>query len=196
MKANIPILMNLYRGGAAIILGIVLLFSPDRSSHFLLNIMGFFWLTIGLTILRRGDQDARYPGKNTARITGLVAILTGILVITRRFTNRWVGEEVFFFLLGTVILATGLLHMFSEQRIGGFKQERQTRIHFLLGLFEVLLGGLLILSPERDQPYVYWAATAWAIVYGVAALGKGVRDYSSSRQQNEASDKEIVAKEN
>ena len=191
MKARLPIFMNLYRGGAAIVLGIVLLFNPDRSGHFLLNLMGFFWLTIGLTVLRRGEQDARYPGRYTARITGLVAILTGILVVTRRFTQRWLGEELFFFILGTVILITGLLHMFSEQRIGSFKRERTTRIHFLLGLFEVLLGGLLILSPDREQPFVYWAATAWAIVYGIAALGIALRHFAKNRQQEKESDAEI-----
>ena len=72
MKAHIPILMNIYRGGAAIIMGILLFVVPDKSSGFLFNLMGFFWLSVGLTILRRSQDDERYPGRHTALIAGLV----------------------------------------------------------------------------------------------------------------------------
>ena len=188
MKTWIPVLMNIYRGGAAVILGIILLFSPDTSQELLLNLMGFFWLTIGITIIRRGQDEERYPGKHTALITGLVSIVTGLIVVTRRFTRQWVGEDLFFFVLGTVILTTGLLHMFSEQRIGGFRTYRQTRIHFLLGLFEFILGGLLILSPNTDRTFVYWAATAWTIVYGAFALVTAVRTYRDSRRDQTVSE--------
>ena len=182
MKDRIPILMNVYRGGAAIVLGILLFVIPDKSRGFLFNLMGFFWLSIGFTILRRGQDDERYPGKWVAWIAGLVAVVTGLLVVTRRFTRQWVGEDFFFFLLGTVILATGLLHMFSQQRIGGFRRDRETRIHFFLGVFEVLLGGLLIFSPNVDQPIVYWAATAWAMIYGVFAFVPAVRSYQDRKK--------------
>ena len=149
--------------------------------------MGLFWLTIGLTILRRSQDDERYPGKWVAWIAGLVAVVTGLLVVTRHFTRQWVGEDFCFFLLGTVILATGLLHMFSQQRIGGFWQDRDTRIHFYLGVFEVLLGGLLLFSPNVDQPIVYWAATAWALVYGLYAFITAVRSYREGKQETSRS---------
>ena len=100
MKTWIPILMDVYRGGAAVILGIILLFSPDTSEGLLLNLMGFFWLTIGITIIRRGQDEGRYPGKHTALITGLVSIVTGLIVVTRRLTRHWVGEDLFFLVLG------------------------------------------------------------------------------------------------
>jgi uncharacterized membrane protein HdeD (DUF308 family) len=184
MKAWIPIAMNLYRGGAAVVLGILLLFMPDKSKDFLFNLMGFFWLSIGFAVLRRSQEDARYPGKHTALIAGLVASVTGLLVVTRRFTESWIGEDVVFFVLGTVILATGLLHIFGEIRIGGITANRQTTVHFLLGVLEVLLGGLLLLSPQKDRPFVYWAATAWALIYGAMALTTAVRTFSKNRRAN------------
>ncbi len=183
MKARIPILLNIYRGGAAILLGILLLFIPDQSRDNLFNLMGIFWLSIGFAFLRRSQDHERYPGKNTALIAGLVAIVTGLLVVTRRFTGQWVAEDVFLFVLGTVILATGLAHMFSEYRIGGITTNRQTGIHFLLSLFEVLLGGLLILSPQMNQPIAYWAATVWALIYGTMSLGAAVHEFVQGRQE-------------
>jgi uncharacterized membrane protein HdeD (DUF308 family) len=183
MKSRIPILLNIYRGGAAIILGILLLFMPDQSRDNLFNLMGIFWLSIGFAFLRRSQDDERYPGKHTALIAGLVVFVTGLLVVTRRFTLQWVAEDVIFFVLGTVILTTGLVHMYSEHRIGGITTNRQTGIHFLLGLFEVLLGGLLILSPRMNRPIVYWAAAAWALIYGVMSLGMAVHQIVRSKQE-------------
>ena len=183
MKALIPILLNLYRGGAAIVFGVLLLFAPDKGRGSLLNLMGIFWLSIGFAILRRSKEDERYPGKHTALIAGLVAIRAGLLVVTRSFTRQWLGEEAIFFVLGTVILATGLVHIFGEYRLGRQTMDRLTGIHFLLALFEVLLGGLLILSPKINHPIVYWTATGWALVYGVMSLGTAIRGFLRNRQE-------------
>lgn len=195
MKERIPIFIDLYKGIAAIVLGILLFFIPDKSSGFLLNMMGFFWLAIGLTSLRRGQEDERYAGKHTARIAGIVAVLTGLLVVTRGLTSRWVSQETIFFVLGTVILATGILHILNEIKIGGFKTNRLTRVHFWLGLFELLLGTLLIFSPQLDTPILYRVATAWAIVYGILFLGTAVKQYLQQRQEKTGSEEEIPANE-
>jgi uncharacterized membrane protein HdeD (DUF308 family) len=195
MKARIPIYIDLYKGIAAIVLGILLFFIPEKSSGFLLNMMGFFWLTIGITILRRGQDDERYPGKYTALIAGVVAVITGLIVVTRRFTSQWVAEETIFLVLGTVILATGLLSLWSEFKIGGLKTARLTRIHVLLGLFEVLLGVLLILSRQMETPILYWVATAWAIVYGVLFLGTAVKQYLQQKQEKSGTEEENPAYE-
>ena len=183
MRAWLPIVMNLYRGGAAVVLGVLLLFIPDVSKDMLFNIMGFFWLSIGFAVLRRSREDERYPGQRTALIAGVVALLAGLLVITRRFSRQWVGEDLVVCRFGSVILVTGLLHVFGEVRIGGIATERVTTVHFLLGILEVLLGGLLILSPQMDRPYVYWAATAWALIYGVMSLSWVVRAFRKRRQE-------------
>jgi uncharacterized membrane protein HdeD (DUF308 family) len=188
MKAWIPIAMNLYRGGAAVVLGILLLFMPDKSSGFLFNLMGFFWLSIGFAVLRRSEEDARYPGRHTALIAGVVALVAGLLVLTRSFTRQWIGEDFVVFVFGSVILVTGLLHLFGEVRIGGITTNRVTTVHFLLGILEVLLGGLLILSPQMDQPFVYWAATAWALIYGVMSLSWVVREVIKRRQDKKSSE--------
>ena len=114
-------------------------------------------------------------------------VVAGIVAVSRRFANLWASDEIFFFVLGTVILATGLLHMFGEQRIGGFRRDRLTRIQFLLGVFEVLIGALLLLSPNMDQPFVYWAATAWALIYGIFAFLLAVRSYRANKQEKNGS---------
>jgi uncharacterized membrane protein HdeD (DUF308 family) len=43
-----------------------------------------------------------------------------------------------------------------------------------LGLFEILLGGMLFASPLDRSPFVYFVAMAWALVGGVMILGSAV----------------------
>jgi uncharacterized membrane protein HdeD (DUF308 family) len=186
MKAQIPVFINLYRGGAAIVLGILLLFIPNRSGGLLLNLMGFFWLSIGFSALRRTQADERNPGQRTIVIAGFVGILAGIVVITRQFTRQWVDGELIFFVLGIVILATGLLHMFSEYRLGNITSDRLTGAHFFLGLLEVAIGALLLLQPGTNSPFLYWVATAWAFVYGALYVGTAVGEFIKSRREEKS----------
>ncbi|MBE2221579.1 MAG: DUF308 domain-containing protein [Anaerolineae bacterium] len=171
------ILIQLVRGGLAIVLGILLLFWPDKSEPFLFNIMGVFWLSVGILTLRGDRELFSKVGKRTALAAGLVGIVTGLLVVTSQLTRQWLDEEVFFFLLGLVILATGLMHLLVEIRIGGITKNVRTGVHFLLSLFEVLLGVLLIMSPSLEFHFVYWAATAWAFLYGALTMGTAVYQY-------------------
>lgn len=181
MKARIPIFVNLYRGFAAIVLGILLLFIPNVSRDLLFNIMGFFWLAIGFTVLRHIQDDEPSPGRHTSIVAGIVGIVTGLLVVARHLLGNWVDKEVIFAILGSVILATGLLHMYSEYRVGAIAWNRRIGAHFLLGLIEVLLGALLLLTPQQDTPLLNIAALAWAFVYGALYVGVAVGEWNQSR---------------
>ena len=166
----IVFLIALYRGVLAIVLGIVLIFSPTRSQSMLFNVMGFFWLSSGFALIRRPDTK-RVLGNRMSWVLGLVAIFTGLLVVTRNITRRWVPEIAVFELLGAVILFTGVLHMLGEFRLGGVIKRRHETLHFLLGLFEVVLGLILILSPLEHGPVIYWMATIWALAFGTLVIG-------------------------
>jgi uncharacterized membrane protein HdeD (DUF308 family) len=77
-----------------------------------------------------------------------------------------VDEVLLFELLGVVILLTGILHLFGEFRIGRVIKRKRTTAQKILAVFEILLGGLLIVSPLERSPLIYWIATIWALVGG------------------------------
>jgi uncharacterized membrane protein HdeD (DUF308 family) len=79
-------------------------------------------------------------------------------------------------LLGVVILLTGVLHMMGEFRLGGVFKRKHETLHFLLGLFEVVLGLTLILSPLEQGPITYWIATIWALIFGSLVIGEAVTE--------------------
>ena len=130
-KRSIAFLISMLRGFFAILLGLILIFNSEKTGVMLLNFMGLFWVTSGIILIRGknvafGDQTDRVLGKRMSLALSLVAILTGLLVISRSLTRNWVGETVFFELLGAVIVLTGVLHLFGEFRIGRVIKHKRT----------------------------------------------------------------------
>jgi uncharacterized membrane protein HdeD (DUF308 family) len=107
-----------------VLLGVILLFSPEKSQRQLLNTMGFFWLTTGIVLLRR-DTDSVLGGR-MSWVIGLAGIFSGLIVVTRRITRHWLDEVVVFELLGAIILLTGVLHIVGEIRVGQWTTRRKT----------------------------------------------------------------------
>lgn len=167
---DLALWMALYRGVLAIALGVVLIFYPNKTQVLLINLMGFFWLSSGFALIRRPDTE-RVVGKWTSLIMGLIGILTGLLVVSRNITRHWVPEVAVVELLGAVILITGALHMLGEFRLGHVLKRRHETLHFLLGLFELVLGLMLVLSPLEHGPITYWVATFWALIFGSLVIG-------------------------
>jgi len=159
LRQNIPFYMAILRGIYAVILGIVLLFNPNKSQAFLGNFMAGFWISTGLLLLRKDSDEAfQAIGKRSSLIFGVIAIVAGLLVMTRRMTREWVNPALQVQILGLVILLTGVLHMVGVVRLRRVRKGGRTWAHIVLGLFEIILGAMLFISPLAYGPPVYWAA--------------------------------------
>ena len=159
--------LALYRGVLAIVLGIVLIFYPAKSQNLLMNLMGFFWLSSGLVLI----HQERGSGQRMSWVVGLVGIFAELAVVFRNIARRWVPEIAVVELLGAVILVTGVLHMLGQFRHSGVFRRRDKRLHVVLGLLEIILGILLILSPLERGPIIYWTATIWSLIFGGLVIG-------------------------
>jgi uncharacterized membrane protein HdeD (DUF308 family) len=183
LRKNITLWLSLYRGGVAVVLGMVLIFYPTRTQALLVNLMGFFWLSTGLTLLRQ-----KTVGKRTSTVIGLVVALSGLLVISRNLIRHWFNEVTIIGVLGVVVVVTGVLHMMSGVRIGALIKSRRIRavFHFLLGAFECFLGVLLISSPLERGPMVYWVATIWSLLFGSLVIGSALHEHFSNTPEAES----------
>ena len=70
--------------------------------------------------------------------------------------------------------ATGETHFLSENRSRMWPRTWSWTA-FLLGLFEIVLGLMLVVEPMGRGPWVYLAASVWALIGGVILLGDAVR---------------------
>ena len=177
--------ITLIRGILAIGLGAALLFQPDRTLPMLGNFMGVYWLSSGVIGLRWGAAGGRARG--LALVAGAAGILAGLAMLARWLAVAGGTVHIFVYILGAIMALTGLLHIFeglptgqdhgSEPRAPQSRRQSQTRswTSVLLGIFEVVLGVLLILNPQERVPGVYLAATFWALVGGLILIGDAVR---------------------
>ena len=113
LPIDIPFFSGMYKGILAIMLGLILIFDHDKSAPKLTYIMGMFWLGSGIALLRH--DPAGKMGKRLSRLISVVAIVTGLLVVARYFSNSIFGlnlvdDPVVNVVLGAVILLTGFSH--------------------------------------------------------------------------------------
>lgn len=182
---ELPFINAFFRGLFAVFLGILLWINPDKSRELLGNFMGVFWLSSGFLLLfKQSDEAKQLLGKRIYRIIAVVAIFTGLLVVTRRFTEIWLDRALLLQVLGIVITLTGIMHVLTEVRIGLAERMGYRLAHLVLGIFEMVLGIMLLISPLSYGPLTYLIATIWALVGGVTITGTAVYDRYQAREQN------------
>jgi uncharacterized membrane protein HdeD (DUF308 family) len=179
--------ITLIRGMLAITLGVALIFQPEKARPMLVNFMGMFWLVSGIVSLRWGVHGER--AKGLSLLAGAIGVLAGVGMLSRRFTTGMVGEDVLISVVGLIILLTGLMHIFGGFRTGPvethlFSQDRKwSWTAFLLGLFEMILGLMLVIEPMGRGPLVYFAASIWALLGGAILIGDAVRQRRARQRQ-------------
>lgn len=173
MKKNVAFAITLIRGILAVSLGAALLFQPDKALPMLGNFMGMFWLASGIISLRWGAAGER--PRRIAVLAGVIGVLAGLAMLTRRLTSTWVQEDIIFSLLGVVILLTGLLHIFGGFRVGEGAHRTWSLTAFLLGAFEIVLGIMLIVEPYGRSIFFYVAIVIWALVGGFILITEAIR---------------------
>ena len=168
------------RGALAIGLGVSLLFVPAKTLPMLGNFIGIYWLTSGIVALRYGVGGER--AKGWALVIAVFGILAGLAMLSRLFAQHYVSMEILGRLMGLIILLTGLLHIF-----GGFRKDTVTRQRtwpsLLLGIFELALGLLMVMSPLGRGTAFYLSIGAWALLGGAFLIGDAMQLRRIRQQQ-------------
>lgn len=187
LPIDIPFLSGMYKGVLAIILGLILIFDPDKSEPKITYLMGMFWLASGIALLRH-DPTGKM-GKRLSRLISIVAIVTGLLVVVRYFSNSIFGlhlvSDVFAnVVLGAVILLTGVAHLITEWEL--HKVSRTHILHVLLAIFEILLGLQLMLLPMMNHLFVRQTLIAWALLGGLMFIITAFYEHREHRKEKQA----------
>lgn len=164
--------ITIVRGFLVIFLGLALFFQPDKSRPMLANFMGFFYLVSGIVSLRWGT--AVRPVRRLALLAGSIGVLAGLVTLGRHLFFNFAEENLVLTILGAIMFLTGILHI-----LGGFRTDDLSRSvtwgSFILGIFEIVLGTLLIMTTEGINTTVYLLASLWAFVGGFIILADAWR---------------------
>lgn len=174
--------VTLMRGILAITLGVALLILPDKVRAFLITSMGIFWLVSGVMSIRWGLTGRRARG--LPLLAGVVGVLAGITAISRRFLplDSLVSETLTITILGVAILLTGVMHLIGGFRTGEDASRQWSWMSFILGLFEFVLGGALIMEPLDQGLVIYFGASIWAMLGGLILIVDALRLRSKARR--------------
>jgi uncharacterized membrane protein HdeD (DUF308 family) len=167
--------VTLLRGFMAITLGLALWIQPQKLRPFLITSMGMFWLVSGVMSIRWGLSGKRARGMPL--LAGIVGVLAGLAALSRRFDllDTLVSDVLVITVLGTAILLTGLMHMLGGFRTGEEASRERSWTSFLMGLFEFIMGAMLILEPMRQGTLIYLGVSIWAMIGGVILIGDALR---------------------
>lgn len=162
--------ITLVRGIFALLLGVALVVQPEKTRPILGNFIGMYWLASGIVSLRFTAGGERAQGRLPV-VIGVIGILAGLAVLSRRVSMNWVAEDVVISLLGVVALLTGLIHAVVGFRDRVTAVRHRTWTSVLLGIFEIVLGVQLIIAPLDLGPVFYVAGMIWALVGGAILIG-------------------------
>ena len=179
--------LKIFRGTILIILGIGLIIT-DKTRPMLFNAIGIFWLITGIISFR---QNMHRTGHRLLRLFGIIAVITGVLVLIREFLRPVILETLLFSILSIVILLNGTIHILTRYQMGYRSLHGRQIFNTLLGILEITLGGLLLLSIFSQDPlFIYslsYIAVIWALLGGVSLLLSAIiqrrnyRKYSISK---------------
>jgi uncharacterized membrane protein HdeD (DUF308 family) len=173
--------VTILRGILATLLGIALIFQPDKTRPMLVNFMGMFWLASGIMSLRWGASGQRARRRSLA--AGVIGIIGGLIVLTRELARDFLDDRVVVYILGAVIVLTGLIHVFGGFRVGEETERQRSWTSLLLGIFEIVLGALLLTSPTEPGPGIFIAASIWAFIGGFMLFGDALRQRAKRHRQ-------------
>jgi uncharacterized membrane protein HdeD (DUF308 family) len=165
--------LSLLRGFAALLLGASLLVAPTRGRPMLATYMGMYWLSSGALSILWGLRGARYT--RLWLLAGIIGALSGVVIVSHRFFAPPLDPAIFVYAFATVAILTGVMHILGGYQIQQQSGRRWSRGSFFLGLFEILLGVLLLISSQEVSPGVIIAAIAWSLVGGIGLIADALR---------------------
>ena len=177
-------LISLLRAVLAIGLGLALLFYPDKSRSTLVTIFGIFWIIGGLISLR-WDSNGDRPGR-ISLTASLILIGAGIVVLILIRMGSSLSDVILIWFIALVMILTGVIHMVFGFRTRSHPDGRWSASSFILGIFEIVLGAMLVFGPLSLIPLLYTVTGIWALVGALMLIGDAIAQRSLDKKDAEA----------
>jgi uncharacterized membrane protein HdeD (DUF308 family) len=168
MNSRAAFWITLARSVLALSLGLALILQPEKTRPFLVNFIGVFWLAAGVMSLRWSASGER--ARRISVIVGVAGIVAGGLILGRFLLSQILGEALIILLLGIIVVLTGLVHLFEGFRIGAGRVRQRSWTSTLLGIFEIVMGLVLLVWRDDFGPIFYAVVTVWAFLAALVLL--------------------------
>ena len=159
------------RGALAVVFGVVAWIWPDITLRALVLLYGFYALVDGLLALAALLVGGSLVGdrRGWLIVEGVAGIAAGVIA----FLWPEITALVLLYLIAAWAIATGVLEVAVAVWL-----RRELRGEWLLalgGIVSIIFGVFLIVRPGEGALAVVWLIGLFAIVFGVALIGLGLR---------------------
>jgi len=168
---HLPWWMVLLEGIAALIIGVLLLTSPGMTTLVLTQVLGFYWLIVGVLALVNLFVDHSLWGWKLC--SGILGILAGLVIIRHPLWSTLFIPALVVLVLAVQSLIQGVIKIFEAFRGGGFGA-------VILGILNILLGVVLLSAPLMAAFVLPLVVGIFALIGGVAAIFGAFRLHSSA----------------
>jgi uncharacterized membrane protein HdeD (DUF308 family) len=160
----------LINGVSLVIVGALLLANPARSTVWLVQVLGIYWVIAGIFNLIGALMGSFEGSRAWAIILAIIYIIAGIVILGSPISAALFTTAFLLYLLAFSAIINGILMIFMGRQQASGGRERSFG-SFLLGGFNFVIG-VLILMGIGDNPILtassfIWAAAICCIFFGI-----------------------------
>jgi uncharacterized membrane protein HdeD (DUF308 family) len=168
---NVPWWLVLLEGIAVTIIGILLLISPGATTLVLVQILGFYWVIVGILSLVSLFMDRTLWGWKL--FAGILGILAGLVIIRNPLWSAFFIPTLLVVLFAIEALIQGAIKLYHGFQGGGLGT-------FILGIVNLLIGLFLLSSPLMAAFLLPLLVGAVAIIGGIFTIAWAFRLHNSA----------------
>lgn len=173
--------MVLLRGILTTLLGLLILFHPERTIVVLLQVLGVFWLIEGILFVIAtifGHIYEMHWGALFGR--GLLSILAGVIIVSHPLISPVVTVSLLAYILGILAIVFGLMELITAV---GMREPLSSKWSLMFGgILSCLVGLFLLIHPFVSTAVVMSILGFFIIIVGLGRIGLAfhLRKMSSS----------------
>ena len=184
--------LNIVRGTAALLLGIGLLlpveiiFESESLQDILFQFIAIYLLFSGVMSLIWGFSNRKRTG--IWLVAGVLGVVGGIAFLLRSFLESQLSTDSLTLIFGLIMLLAGFIHLLGGFRLGQRYGRRWSLGHEFLGVVEIVIGLLVLISIYTPVENLKIILSFWGILAGIGLLADGfrMRKLINSQKQTQA----------
>ena len=163
----------LLQGMAALIVGVLLLASTQKTVTVLVTLLGIYWMITGIFNIVAALSGHVTAHKWWAVTAGAISILAGVVVLDNMVWSSYVVPTMAAIIIGVAALINGVVTIFAGRSQGDHRE--RSWAGFFLGILFVVLGLLLLARPLLSALALVYAIAIWGIAGGIILIVLSLR---------------------
>jgi uncharacterized membrane protein HdeD (DUF308 family) len=158
---KVPWWLVLLEGIVAVIVGVYFWVSPVKTVLFIVFVLGWYWLIVGIINIFGIFIDKSNWGWKL--LSGILGIIAGLIIIYYPIASGVALTWALIVLVGIMALALGCISLLQGFKGGGWGAA-------IIGVLAIILGLLIIFSPYVSAVLLLYLASFFAVAGGLVAI--------------------------